>query len=72
MAVLKCAREPAGMTVPPETTADFRDALVVCVSLRSLSVKFIVPESEWRALDPVVFAFSLKLAVAADDVMVGL
>jgi hypothetical protein len=40
--------------------------------LRSLSVKFIVPDKLCKASEPVVFAFSLKLPVALDDVIFGL
>jgi hypothetical protein len=60
------------MAVPPDTLADLRAALVVCVSLRLLSVKFIVPVAVRSADDPVVFAASVKLALPADDVMFGL
>ena len=59
------------MTVPPDTVADFSAALVVCVSLWSLSVKFIVPVSVCSADEPVVLVFSLKLPVADEDVKVG-
>jgi hypothetical protein len=72
IALLRFASVSAGMIEPLDSVADFSDALVVWVSLWSLSLKFIVPESVCSAVEPVVLAFSLKLAVAFEDVMVGL
>ncbi len=72
IAAMICAREVAGMIEPLDMTTVFSDAVVVCVPLRSLSVKFIVPDKLCSAFEPVVFAFSPKLPVALDDVMLGL
>jgi hypothetical protein len=71
MAAWKCASEDAGTTVPPDTVAECNVAVVVCVSLLSLSVKFIVPVNVCSADEPVVLVFSLKLPVADDDVKTG-
>src|SRR5262245_9377404 len=72
MALFKSVSEAAGMVDPPDHTAECNDALVVCVSLWSLSLKFSVPESVCADVEPVALEFSLKLPLADEDVNVGL
>src|SRR5947209_6211383 len=71
MAAWKCASDAAGMMVPPDTEVEFSVAVVVCVSLWSASLKFIVPVSVCRAVESVVLAVSVKLPDADDDVKTG-
>jgi hypothetical protein len=59
------------MIVPPDTEEECSVAVVVCVSLWSESLKFIVPVSVCRAVEPVVLAVSVKLPLADDDVKTG-
>ena len=71
IAALKCARDAAGITEPLDNAAECSVAEVVWVSLRSLSLKFIVPDNRCSAVESVVLANSLKLPVAEDEVNVG-
>ena len=72
IAVLKCASDEAGTTVPPDTTADCRVADVMWVSLWSESIKFMVPDNRCGVSESEVLAVSVKLPVADEDVKVGL
>ncbi len=71
MAVLKSASEVAGMIEPLDNTAENSVADVVCVSLWSLSLKFIVPDNWCSPVEPVVSANSLKLSFTDEEVKVG-
>jgi hypothetical protein len=71
MAAWKCASEAAGMMVPPDTEVELSAAVVVCVSLWSESLKFIVPVNVCSAVESVVFTVSVKLPEADDEVKTG-
>ncbi len=59
------------MIVPLESTAECNVAAVVWVSLWSLSLKLIVPDSVCSVVESVVLANSVKLPVADDEVKTG-
>jgi hypothetical protein len=69
--VVKWFSEAAGMIEPLDKTAECSVADVVCMSVRSASAKFIVPDSMCSRVESVVLANSLKLPLADEDVKTG-
>lgn len=59
------------MTVPPETTAECSVAIVVWVSVLSLSLKLIVPDRVCSVVESSRLVNSAKLPVADDEVKNG-
>jgi hypothetical protein len=72
IAAFKSASAAAGTPPPPDNDVVRNDADVVWLSVLSLSLKPRVPVARCGVAEFVVFAVSLKLVVAADELKVGL